>query len=381
MSTDPANPNAGSNAQLVADLWRDVDSAQPPRRALGEGTLVSVVIPCFNEEDVLPQLYARLSAVTAGWTHPFEVILVDDGSRDRTWALMQALHRRDPRWKMMSLARNFGHQTALWAGLHLAEGQVIAVLDADLQDPPEILPDFFAKWAEGVDVVYAVRKTRQEHLPKRAAYKAFYRLLQALSEIAIPLDSGDFCVMDRRVLDVLKTMPERHRFIRGLRAWVGFRQVALPYDRDKRAAGQAKYTLKRLVRLALDGILSFSTRPLRLATYAGLVVSVISLFLAGFTFVQRIFADEFARIGLAPVPGFATIVIAVTFFSGVQLLCTGILGEYLGRMYEDIKRRPMWVSKQTLGVTDPLAPLSVPPTLPPAPTLPPQPHVPSSARL
>lgn len=336
-----------------------VDGAASSRR-LSQDTLISVVIPCYNEQEVLPLLYSRLSAAAKNWPAPYEVILVDDGSRDRTWEMMTDIHRRDPRWKMLALARNFGHQTALWAGLHLAQGQVIAVLDADLQDPPEVLPGFFAKWTEGYDVVYAVRQKRKEGLAKRTAYAAFYRILATLSDIPIPLDSGDFCVMDRRVLDVLKTMPEQSRFIRGLRAWVGFKQIALPYERDERAAGEVKYTFRKLMRLALDGLLSFSTHPLRLATYAGIAVSGLSFLMVVFTLLQRIFAVQFARWGLAPVPGFATIVISIFFLGGVQLLCLGILGEYLGRVYEDVKRRPMWTSRAALGVKDPFAPAETP---------------------
>jgi glycosyltransferase involved in cell wall biosynthesis len=322
------------------------------------GTLLSVVIPCYNEEQVLPLLYERVSAAAQTWALPYEVILVDDGSHDGSWGRMQDIHDRDPRWKMVALARNFGHQTALWAGLHLASGDVIAVLDADLQDPPEILPKFLEKWQEGYDVVYAVRQTRPEGRVKRAAYAAFYRILSVLSDTAIPLDAGDFCVMDRRVLDVLKTMPERNRFVRGLRAWVGFRQIALPYDRGERAAGEAKYTFRKLMQLAFDGLLSFSAHPLRLATYFGILVSGLSVVMVCFTLAQRLFSEQFARWGLAPVPGFATIVISIFFLGGVQLMCLGLLGEYLGRVYEDVKHRPMWVSRAALGVDDPLSPRS-----------------------
>jgi dolichol-phosphate mannosyltransferase len=326
-----------------------------PPRAFGADTLLSIIIPCYNEQDVLPLLQEHLSAGADDWNLNYEIILVDDGSTDQTWALMQAIHTSDPRWKMLRLSRNFGQQTALWAGFHAARGDLVAVLDADLQDPPELLPQFFQKWTEGYDVIYGVRQKRKEGILKRTAYTAYYRILARLSDISVPLDSGDYCVMDRRVVDVLKTMPERNRFIRGLRAWVGFKQFALPYERQERAAGDAKYTLSKLIRLAVDGLVSFSTCPLRVATYLGICISSVSLVIAALAAFQRIFADWFAEIGLAPMPGFAMIVASVFFVGGIQLLCMGILGEYLGRVYEDVRQRPMWTCMDALGIDDPLA--------------------------
>jgi dolichol-phosphate mannosyltransferase len=314
--------------------------ATSPRR-LDDGTLVSIVIPCFNEEEVLSLLYTRLTAVAEQLGARYEVVLIDDGSTDRTWELLAGFHHRDPRWKLLRLARNFGHQVALWAGLKHATGDVIAVLDADLQDPPEILPQFLAQWVAGYDVIYAIRQKRKEGPFKRLAYYAYYRILAFLSEIEIPLDAGDFGVIDRRVLAAMTATHEPGPFIRGLRAWVGFRQIGLAYEREQRAAGQAKYTFRKLVELALNGILSFSTRPLRLATYLGLIVSATAFAGAVFTFLQRIFAKQFAHIGLEPVPGFATIVIAILFLGGVQLLCLGILGEYVGRIYQNVLGRPL----------------------------------------
>jgi dolichol-phosphate mannosyltransferase len=324
--------------------------AEPTARPPADGTLVSVVIPCYDEEAVLPLLFERLGAAAEQWGCRYEVILVDDGSKDGTWGVMTALHERDGRWKLVRLARNFGHQTALWCGLRHAAGDVIAVLDADLQDPPEVLPKFFARWREGYDVVYAVRQKRKEGPHKRLAYFLYYRLLSFLSEIDIPLDSGDFCVIDRRVLAAMLATREQAPFVRGLRAWVGFRQTGLAYERAARAAGEVKYTFRKLVELGLNGIFSFSTRPLRLATYLGFIVSVTAFLGAVFTFFQRVFAQQFGRIGLAPVPGFATIVIAVLFLGGVQLLCLGILGEYVGRIYENVKGRPVATVSETRGL-------------------------------
>jgi dolichol-phosphate mannosyltransferase len=247
-------------------------------------------------------------------------------------------------------SRNFGHQTAVSAGIARAGGAALIVMDADLQDPPEELHRFLAKWREGYDVVYGLRRKRKEGPLKRLCYHLFYRILAGTASQPIPTDSGDFCLMDRKVVDLLNAMPERNRFVRGLRAWVGFRQIGIEYARDARQAGEPKYTLTKLVRLAVDGLLSFSTVPLRLATYLGLVVSAIAFLGAVFTLVQRLFADWFARIGLAPVPGFATIVIAILFLGGVQLICLGIMGEYIGRIYDEVKGRPSWIVRQTLGL-------------------------------
>ncbi|MBX9791136.1 MAG: glycosyltransferase family 2 protein [Pirellulales bacterium] len=332
----------------------DLPLAEVERR-LGPDTLISVVIPCFNEEAVLERLFDRLDDAAKTWGAPFEVILVDDGSRDRTWPMMLAQHRRDPRWKLIRFARNFGHQTALRAGLHAASGDVIAVLDSDLQDPPEILDQFFAKWSEGYDVVYGVRENRKEHVLLRTAYAGFYRVLSMLAEVDVPLDAGDFSVIDRRIVEELKRMPERKPFIRGLRSWVGFRQVALPYDRAPRAAGETKYSLRRLVGLAIDGILSSSLVPLRLATWIGACVSLIAFLGALVTLAIGLFPAAFEAIGMRPVPGTASVIISVLFIGGVQLLCMGITGEYVGRIYENVKGRPFWVIHETVGVDEPEA--------------------------
>jgi polyisoprenyl-phosphate glycosyltransferase len=329
-------------------------------RNFGPHTKISVLIPCFNEQDVLPILHHRLDSAAQTWGADYEIILIDDGSTDRTRDMIADIHAADPRWKMVGLARNFGHQIALWTGLTVAGGDVVAVLDADLQDPPEVLPRFFDKWKEGYDVIYGVRHKRKEGLLKRAAYSTFYRLLSRLSEVSIPLDTGDFCVMDRRVVELLASVPDRRPFIRGLRAWSGFRQFGLVYERHARAAGEAKYTLYKLFKLAFDGIFSSSIRPLRAASYMGAIISALSFLGVIFTLLQRIFAEQFAQFGLRPVPGFATIVITILFLGGVQLLTIGLLGEYIGRIYENVKGRPVSVISTTLGLPPPATPSSAP---------------------
>jgi glycosyltransferase involved in cell wall biosynthesis len=317
---------------------------------LSADTLVSVVIPCFNEEAVLPLLFERFQKAADDWPHRLEVVLIDDGSSDRTWSLLEEFHHLDPRWKILRLSRNFGHQLALWTGLQHTTGDVIAVLDADLQDPPEILPRLLEKWADGYDVVFAVRTERKEGLFKRSAYYLYYRLLRLLSDIDIPLDSGDFCAMDRRVVEALRQCPEQEPFIRGLRAWVGFRQTSLVYARSERAAGEVKYTFRKLMQLGLNGIFSFSTKPLRLVTGMGLLMSMTAFLGALFYLLQRIFVDTFAKFGFGPVPGFATIVIAILFFSGVQLIGLGIIGEYVGRIFREVKRRPLTLVADARGI-------------------------------
>lgn len=312
--------------------------------------MISVVIPCYNEEEVLPQLFARLGAAAETWGEEYEILLVDDGSRDATWQLILEQHARDERWRGISFARNFGHQTAISAGIHYARGCAVILMDADLQDPPEQLHRFIAAWKDGNEVVYAIRATRKENILKRAAYKAFYRVLRRLASIEIPLDSGDFCLMDRKVVDVLNAMPERNRFVRGLRSWAGFRQLGLEYNRDARAAGEVKYTLRKLIKLALDGVVSFSTTPLRMATYLGFVVSFFALLGAAVTILQRIFVEWFTRMGFPYVPGFYALFTGMLFLGGVQLISLGIIGEYLGRIFDEVKGRPLWTIRETAGL-------------------------------
>lgn len=316
---------------------------------------ISVIVPCFNEAAVLPKLFERMSAAASSWGTDCEIICVDDGSRDRTWELLKAQNRKDPRWRCLSFARNFGHQTAVSAGLYHATGDAAIIIDADLQDPPEEILRMLAKWREGHDVVFAVRKKRKDPLVKRMLAWGFYRLLAKLTPFSIPTEAGDFCLLDRKVMAVINALPERSRYLRGLRTWCGFKQTALEFERGERAAGVPQYTFKKSFKLAMDGLFSFSATPLRLATYLGLWVSGFAFVGVVFTFLQKIFAEYFARIGLAPGPGFPTVVISILFLGGVQLICLGILGEYIARIYEEVKGRPLWIIRDSAGIS-PLPP-------------------------
>jgi dolichol-phosphate mannosyltransferase len=313
----------------------------------------SIIIPCYNEEEVLPQLFSRLSAVAETWGGDYEIICINDGSRDRTWELLQAQHSRDPRWKGICFARNFGHQTAVSAGLSQASGRAVIVIDADLQDPPETIVKLIEKWREGFEVVYAVRKSRRDKPLKMFLAWGFYRIMARLVRFPIPRDSGDYCLLDHRVVQVMNAMPERNRYLRGMRAWSGFRQVGVEFERHARAAGVAQYTFKKSLRLALDAIFSFSTIPLRMASYLGLWVSTFSFLGIIFAIIQRSFPDYFDKYGLRPLPGFATTVILILFMGGVQLICLGIVGEYLGRIYDEVKKRPHWIVRESLGLETP----------------------------
>jgi dolichol-phosphate mannosyltransferase len=313
-----------------------------PSRGRGGPVELSVVIPAYNEEQNITLLYERLVAALDPLGISYEIIIVNDGSRDRTLELLQGLARADGRVVALDLARNFGHQVAISAGMDYARGRAVAIMDADLQDPPEVLPEFVAKWREGYEVVYAIREKRKEGPLKRAAYHAFYRLLRRVAQVDIPLDAGDFCVMDRRVVDLLNGMPERNRFVRGIRSWVGFRQTGLAYERHARHAGKPKYTFTKLLYLALDGLVSFSFLPLRMISTAGVGVSFLSILIAIFYTVQKL------TIGLSP-PGFATLVVSLFFLSGVQMITIGVIGEYVGRIFEEVKRRPLYVVRRVWG--------------------------------
>ncbi|MDB6109913.1 MAG: putative enzyme [Pedosphaera sp.] len=311
---------------------------------------LSLIIPCYNEAEVLPLLATRLLKSLAALNLSWEVIFVDDGSVDTTSQQLAAMHLAEPRFKVLSFSRNFGHQTAIYAGLSHASGQWVGIMDADLQDPPEILSSCMEKLREGYDVVYAVRRKRKENLLKRIAYALFYRILKQVAEIDIPLDSGDFCVMSRPVVEVLRQLPERNVFLRGLRAWTGFRQIGVEYEREARAAGETKYPLKKLVRLATDGIFAFSTLPLRLSIYLGLFVLLASMGLGFFNIAWRIFGFRFMGHTAAELPGWTTLVCGMLFLGGVQLLILGCIGEYIGRIYSEVKQRPRWIVRETLGL-------------------------------
>jgi dolichol-phosphate mannosyltransferase len=298
---------------------------------------LSVVVPCFNEEESLPALIARLAPVcraVAGDRH--EIVLVNDGSRDRTWALMTARARHDPALMCVNLSRNHGHQLALTAGLTVCRGARILVIDADLQDPPELLPAMMARIDAGCDVVYGQRVSRAgETVFKTATAALFYRLLRRIVDIDIPLDAGDFRLMTRRALDVLLAMPEQHRFIRGMVSWIGFRQEPIPYDRDVRFAGTTKYPLAKMLRFAMDAVTGFSIRPLRVATWLGFA-TVVAALAAGLYVLVRWASG-------AVVPGWTSVMIVSLLLGSMQLLVAGLLGEYLGRLYMEAKRRPLFV--------------------------------------
>lgn len=307
--------------------------------------ILSIVIPICDEQENLKQLYARLALVLAEAEPDFEIIFVDDGSRDHSLEILARVAQTDARVSIISLARNFGHQAAISAGLDQARGNAVVVMDGDLQDPPEVLSQFIAKWREGHDVVYAIRGKRKESWLKRTSYAAFYRLMQRVANIEIPLDAGDFCIMDRRVVDLVINMPERNRFVRGIRSWVGLDQVGVEYERAARHAGETKYSFGRLVTLALDGLISFSFVPLRVISMSGVGVSIISILLAVIYTVQKLVW------GLSP-PGFPTTIVAIFFLAGIQLITIGVIGEYVGRTFEEVKRRPMYVVRQVIRKTE-----------------------------
>jgi glycosyltransferase involved in cell wall biosynthesis len=306
--------------------------------------LITIVVPCLNEEEVLHVTNRRLVAVLEQLPQNFEILYVDDGSTDGTSEILRELQALDERIRVVAFSRNFGHQMAITAGLEHAAGDAVAIIDADLQDPPELLADFVAKWMEGFHVVYGVRTERDgETAFKLWTAKIFYRTIGNLSDTEIPLDTGDFRLMDRRVVDALLAMPERDRFVRGMVSWLGFSQVAIPYRRAARAAGATKFSFFKMVKFATDGIVSFSILPLRLATWVGFAASGIALLGILITVVERLMGVE----GL--VKGWASILVAILFIGGVQLICMGIIGEYVGRIYGESKRRPLYVVRERLG--------------------------------
>ena len=305
--------------------------------------LLSVIIPCFNEEAVLRTTHERLTAVLTAMNVDYELIFVDDGSRDNTPDILPELQLFDPHVRVLLFSRNFGHQIAVTAGLEEAAGAAVVIIDADLQDPPELIPQMVQLWREGNEVVYGVRLEREgESKFKLWTAKLFYRLINRLSETRIPLDAGDFRLIDRKVVEVIKAMPERARFLRGMVSWAGFRQTALPYAREPRRAGESKYPLRKMVHFAIDGILSFSLVPLKLAIWTGFLaiwIAVVGIMVA---IIDRVMDKNLVR-------GWASLFVAVLFMGGVQLVSLGILGEYLGRIYTEVKRRPLYVVQERLG--------------------------------
>lgn len=309
-----------------------------------QNRVVSIVIPCYNEEEVILETYRRLSELAASESsYEFEFVFVDDGSKDRTLELLRGIATQDRRIKVIVFSRNFGHQLAVTAGLDAATGDAVVIIDADLQDPPHVIPEMLAKWNQGYAVVYGVRTERKgESSFKRLTAHLFYRLLNALSDTPIPLDTGDFRLVDKSVVSALRTMDERDRFIRGMVSWVGFKQYALGYQREQRFAGTTKYPLRKMLRFASDGVMSFSTKPLRVAMLSG----VLS---AGLACIGIVWALAIRLFDKGAVPGWAATIIAVLFLGGVQLVCTGILGEYVGRIYMQSKRRPLYIVSERVG--------------------------------
>jgi glycosyltransferase involved in cell wall biosynthesis len=306
--------------------------------------LLSVVIPCYNEEEVIGEAMKRLKTFCAELVNlDIELIFVDDGSCDHTREILRGFAAEDSRIKLIGFARNFGHQIAVTAGIDAANGDAVVLIDADLQDPPEVIHQMIAKWREGYDVVYGTRTERSgESAFKLASARRFYRLINRLSDVPIPLDTGDFRLMSRNVVDTLKAMPERDRFVRGMVSWAGFNQTALPYKRAERFAGESKYPLRKMIRFAIDGILSFSTKPLQMSVAMGMFCAALALAGIFYALFLRLFTNVW-------VEGWTALMIAVLFIGGVQLISLGILGEYVGRIYNEVKNRPLYVVQEYLG--------------------------------
>ncbi|MCC7183031.1 MAG: glycosyltransferase family 2 protein [Rhodocyclaceae bacterium] len=305
--------------------------------ALGSRGLLSVVVPAYNEAEGLPELHRRLSAVLDGVDLDAEILYVNDGSRDATLAVMEDLRRQDGRVGIVDLSRNFGKEIAMTAGLDLAGGDAVVVIDADLQDPPELIPELIRHWRAGHDVVYAKREFREgETWIKRATAHLFYRLIRRVSRVAIPSDTGDFRLLSRRAVDALKQLREQHRFMKGLFSWIGYSQHAVPYRRDPRFAGQTKWNYWKLWNFAIEGITSFTVAPLKLASYLGVIVSVSAFLYIVYMVVSTLLRGN-------PVPGYPSLMSVVLFIGGVQLICLGVIGEYLGRTFNEVKARPLYL--------------------------------------
>ncbi|WP_377863724.1 glycosyltransferase family 2 protein [Bacillus sp. R86525] len=308
--------------------------------------LISVVVPMYFEEEVAQECYNRLKSVMLQNNINYEFVFVNDGSTDRTMEILSEIAANDYRTKIVNFARNFGHQIAVTAGIAAAKGDAIVIIDADLQDPPEVIPELIAKWEEGYEVVYAKRKQRKgETWFKLLTAKYFYKFLNYMSDIDIPKDTGDFRIIDRKVADVFNQMTERNRFIRGMMSWVGFRQTYVEYERDERFAGETKYPLKKMIKFASDGIIAFSTKPLRIVMSLGLLSVLISIAVLLYTITVKIIGNDTQT-------GWASIMVAITFFSGIQLLGLGIVGQYIARIYDESKNRPIYIVKETINVAE-----------------------------
>lgn len=304
----------------------------------------SLVVPLYNEEAVIEETNRRLTAVMNSLNENYEIIYINDGSRDRTGLLAREFCAADPRIKLITFSRNFGHQTAITAGMDHAGGEAVIIIDADLQDPPEIIPQMIERWQEGFEVVYGRRTARSgETWFKRFTAKRYYRFLQRMTDVEIPVDVGDFRLIDARVRDALMTMPEHNRYVRGLISWLGFRQTFVDYVRAPRFAGETKYPLKKMLRLAADGIASFSYKPLKMGIGLGVVLSVFSFLFLMFVFISRLFNL------IVMEPGYASIMCVILFFFGVVLIMLGIIGEYIARIFEEVKGRPLYVISDRTG--------------------------------
>ncbi|MBC6991620.1 glycosyltransferase family 2 protein [Hymenobacter sp. BT491] len=302
---------------------------------------ISIVIPIYNEEANIPALYDRLRSVLDPMGRTYEFVFVNDGSRDQSLKLIRLLADRDERVRYIDFSRNFGHQIAVTAGLDLAAGNAAVIIDADLQDPPELIPQLYKRLQEGFEVVYAKRRTRQgESAAKKYTAKLFYRLLASITNISIPVDTGDFRIISRKVIDALKMMPEQNKFIRGQISWIGYRQTYIEYDRAERAGGQTGYTYRKMIRLALDGITGFSDLPLKVATISGFLVSGIAFLVMLYTLYSRFITGDYQ-------PGWASLMVSILFLGGVQLIAVGIIGEYIARLSANVRQRPLYIISDT----------------------------------
>lgn len=308
--------------------------------------LLTVVIPCYNEEAVIQATFDRICCALGNNVFRLQMVFINDGSEDGTEQILAAISATDPRVKVVTFARNFGHQAAVSAGLANADGDAVAVIDADLQDPPEIILEMIDRWHAGFEIVFGIRTKRKEAIWKRACYGVFYRVFKRISYIDAPLDAGDFSLIDREVLLQVNRLPEKNRFFRGLRAWVGFKQTGVFYERQPRAAGETKYPFFKLVKLAADGVFNFSTVPLTIVFVLGLLMSTISLTSAGAVLIIRIFDISIFGQYMRDAQGFTSIILTVLLIGGIQLICTGILGEYIGRIYHEVKSRPSYIVRQ-----------------------------------
>lgn len=303
----------------------------------------SVVVPAYNEQEVLEETYRRLTEVMEQTNETYEIIFINDGSRDRTYEIAESLCKKDSRIKLINFSRNFGHQIAVTAGMEYSSGQAIVIIDADLQDPPHVILEMIKKWKDGYDVVYGQRLKREgETFFKKFTAKCFYRLLNKMTSMEIPVDTGDFRLIDRKVCDVMNQLQEKNRYVRGLVSWVGFKQTAVEYKRESRFAGETKYPLKKMIKLATDAILSFSYKPLRLAGFVGGILSVCSFIYLIVVIIQKLFTETTQ-------PGWASIFAIILFFNGVSLILHSITGEYVGRIYEETKNRPLYIVRETIN--------------------------------